>query len=373
MFSGGRLIVFISILAASHLFQNPAFAQDLTQNEEKTWAIPSHSIPLEIVNLRGNIKITHNQEDRIWARVTKRGALTEQRGVSQVQSILASQQLRWVQEAGQTRLSVSYKEGQEIQERLKFRAPDFQADLEVSVPAQMRLRVIAKKGDVSLQGVRFTEAEIRVDEGNAKLENSSGNKLSVGLKKGNLTFNQIAAEVDVNLIRGDIGVNDCSGGALKITQNYGKTELNRLSFSSLFLQSKEVDFRLNDIKGAVSVTSQGGSFIALGLQRELTLASDYMHIEASWNRWAPLHDSSVESRYGRIELKLPKDFQGELSVKSAQGKIDTREILLAQNRFLEFSEHQSTDREFQGFVKHRLGQLIVRSVTGAVILSKNSS
>lgn len=309
--------IFAFWLAASS-----AAAADFVEDVERVIPLRS-SGRLEITNNRGDVVIDGWSQDKVRIRARRKASAETD---VEARRLFDSLDFRHQAHGGNIEISAEYGRGLTLEERLKERSnPRTSMEMALSAPTNMPLRVWTVHGKVIIRGWK-SSVEVRSTSGPIEIEGVRGSNLGILCPQCPVRLKEIRGSVRVMGGGGPIVMSSVAGASIYIETEGGSVTGVRISGDQLYLsksgaldlQATEGRVEFHTLQGPVSI-KDGAGFVSGS-----TLSGN---ISCRMSSWAFEDKALIESRSGRIELSLPREFSGELDLKSAQGKLRAEGVI----------------------------------------------
>ncbi|MEQ9265862.1 MAG: DUF4097 family beta strand repeat-containing protein [Balneolaceae bacterium] len=253
----------------------------------------------------------------------------------------------------------------------------------------------------------YSKLNISKVDGEVFISNRSGT-VNIFEIKGNLVTNGPYVEYEITNIEGDVEISNRNGKvvldtarSLKITGDY--TYLNAsniLSTQGVYLEGRSANIVLENIGGPASITGQyldmtlknidgpatirnrSGKVNIDGLEEYLSMHGEYIPLDVRnfkgesvqiVNRSGStviealntLNLIDIESQYGKVELTMKKEFNGEVTIESKYGKVISDLTLTTQN-----ISTSNNERLISGVAGNGSGRMIIKNRNGDIIIKQ---
>lgn len=303
------------------------FASEFSEDFERSVLLKNKG-ELHITNNRGDLVIEGYSQDRIRVR-GRRIARVE--GEAEARRLFAALDVRTRTLEEVTEISAEYGRGLTLQERLKERQnPRTRMNFQIQAPSSRTLRIWSVDGKVVVRGWKGP-VEVRASSGSVTLDNVKGEFISILCP---------ACEVKATAVRGQfrcmggsgaISVSDVDGAGLYVETVSGAVKASGVKSDQLYV-SRSGFLQIDSPRGRVEFHTEDG---AVELTRGDGFASGRTtsgNMTIRMHRWKFQDKALFESVGGRIELELPREFQGEMDVRSLRGKVAVEFPLLRSDR-----------------------------------------
>ncbi len=208
-----------------------------------------------------------------------------------------------------------------------------QTDLDVSIPRNMEVHVISRRGDVSVTG-RGGDVEISTQHGDVSVEDVAGN-IKLTLDKSSARVEQITGDVHIIGRLNNVSVSDIKGGA-QLEGEFGESvKLARISKSVSFKSSRtdlefsridgELDLDSDDLHadqiiGPLHLTTRSKQIRLEDVSGDVRLQNENGGIEVSMRS---LGNVQIDSRNGDISLSIPDKAGFRIDARTRDGEIQS--------------------------------------------------
>jgi hypothetical protein len=227
-------------------------------------------------------------------------------------------------------------------------------DLEIQLPANIALQVLANNGNVSVQD-HVGDVVISAESGKIELEKIKG-KTSIEQNDGQIFAKNIEGELQVKSNKGRIEVEKVTGNA-SLKSTYGQIRVAKIG-GALRVDGEIGDVQINDVSGNVNAQTKKGLIQASHMKKEVTLASGTggitveSEVGGSW---------ILNSTRGMVSIRIPDRSDIEFIGESSRGLVK--------------GPTKSDSAPTGSRVTEKMGNgthsIVVRTEDGAITLSPN--
>lgn len=271
---------------------------------------------LQITNMRGNIVVQGWAMDKIRVRAKRRATAETE---ADAKALFRALDFRYQASRENIELSAEYGRGLAIQDRLKEREnPKTSMEMQIFAPANLKLRVWAVDGSVSVKGWN-ADLEIRTAAGQITAENLRSDSISLLCSACTMQVRSAKGSLRCMGGTGPIAIQDVGGPHVYAESSTGPIKLARISGEQLYVSKSGAITGMN-LKGHIEFHTQQASVEIEDARGFLSGRTESGNIVARMKDWV-FHDRAlIESVQGSIFLDLPKEFSGDVDVWSLTGK-----------------------------------------------------
>lgn len=251
----------------------------------------------------------------------------------------------------------------------------------------------------------YSKMNISKIDGEVFISNRSGT-VNIFEIKGDLSANGPYVEYEITNIEGDVEISNRNGKvaintarSLKVTGDYTYVNAtNILSTQGVYLEGRSANVVLENIGGPTSITGQylnltlkniqgsatirnrSGKVNIDGLEERLSMHGEYIPLDVRnfkgenlqiVNRSGStviealntLNLIDIESQYGKVELTMKKEFNGEVTIESKYGKVISDLTLTTQN-----ISTSSSEQVISGVAGNGSGKMVIKNRNGDIII-----
>lgn len=281
--------------------------------ENKNFSIASNGVTkLIATNQNGNIVIGKSTSDKIEinANITIRNN-DEEYAKSIVESLVVIE--------GSDLLRVSTSKG--IYSSDKYKIQGVTVDYDIKIPNNIEVEVENKFGNI----------EVANNIGNLKVTNSNGD-IDISNIAGSVTLNNKFGFIKVNNVEGDLKT-EGSNGDIRISNIKGKASVN----------SKFGEINVTNVAKKIDIVNSNG---------EITLRNDSVVNEGI----------SIENKFGKIDVSLPKEQQGNFKCSARFGDIHS-------NLKLVEAEEKDKSKSLNGIIGDSSTSIFIKNDNGDIALN----
>jgi DUF4097 and DUF4098 domain-containing protein YvlB len=195
---------------------------------------------------------------------------------------------------------------------------------DVTVSGTKGKKVLAKSsyGSVQLTDSESSEVDVHSSSGDVKLENVHGDRLRVGSSYGAVEMRRIEGELEADLASGDVSLREWSGKRASVATKYGSVTAERTS-GALEARSSSGEVQVREHDGSITAHSSYGEVHVEGvfpaLEADSSSGDVVVHartgsrIDSGWK---------ISSSYGSVELVVPDGFGCHLDAKTSYGEVE---------------------------------------------------
>jgi DUF4097 and DUF4098 domain-containing protein YvlB len=194
---------------------------------------------------------------------------------------------------------------------------------EVSVRGTKGKKLVAKSkyGDVHVADSESLDADVHSNSGDVTLENVHGERVRVGSSYGGVELRNIRGELEAKLSSGDVALKDWSGSRATVSTSYGGITVERAT-GPLEARSSSGDVRVREYEGALVAHSSYGTVDLSGVFTGLEADSSSGDVTARARAGSRVEkDWKLSSSYGGVTLVVPEGFGCHLDAKTSYGAV----------------------------------------------------
>jgi DUF4097 and DUF4098 domain-containing protein YvlB len=194
---------------------------------------------------------------------------------------------------------------------------------EVTVRDVKGKKAVAKSdyGAVHLTHCDSVDAEVHSSSGDVTLENVHGERVRVGSSYGAVELRNIRGELEAKLSSGDVSLKDWTGSRASISTSYGDVTVARAT-GPLEAKSSSGTVKVRDYEGALVAHSSYGAVEVAGVFPSLDASSSSGDVTARAKSGSRVDgDWKLSSSYGGVTLVVPDGFGCHLDAKTAYGAV----------------------------------------------------
>lgn len=187
-------------------------------------------------------------------------------------------------------------------------------DLEILVPQNVSLQLLANNGNISVQD-HAGDVVVSAELGKIDLEQIKG-KATIEENDGQIVASNIDGDLEVKSNKGRIDVDNVKGNA-SLKSTYGPIRVAKIG-GALQVDCEDGDIQINDVKGNVNAHAEKGLIQATSVKKELTLTSGTggitveSEVGGSW---------ILNSTRGMVSIRVPSNSNIEFIGESSRGLV----------------------------------------------------
>jgi len=273
-------------------------------------------VSLHLSNLRGGITVQGWSQDRIRVHATRKVAAESAEARTHFRE---AADIRFAAVEGVYEVSAEYGRSLSLEERLRERAqPRTQMDLVVQVPQGLSMRVGTVDGAIKLSAWKGN-AEIRSSSGAIDLDSVEGDSLSAFCDDCSLHIKNVKGNLRANTRSGEVRLEAIQSTSLFVETQTGRISAKNVHSPQQLYVSHAGDFSAESIEGNVEFSNTSGNVNVKGLRGFISGRTLTGSVNVDVDVWKFSERALFESQEGRVSLRLPRDFVGEVELRSAAG------------------------------------------------------
>jgi len=256
--------------------------------------------------------------------------------------------------------------------------PHVRADVEISIPRAVPLRLEVRRGSVSASNVEGN-VSAEMDRGDASFSAITGD-VKLQIRRGSVSAQNIKGNVEIEGRGGDIQVGEVTGHLVVRGDYGGSIELARIAQGVRFSSSR-TEMEIQKLPGRLDMTigslaiSEPGGLVSINTRdkdirieefpEKVQIVSRGASVELRTSK-LPLKDIQVENHSGPIEVSIParSDFQIEAIARRGEVESEFGELEVERRR------EKSRDSWIRGKVGSAAAQIKLDTSYGTIVLKK---
>jgi hypothetical protein len=293
-------------------------AAEFSDEVERDFALRDRG-RLMISNLRGDVILQGWAQDKIRVKARRH---VEAESKEEATRLLAALDFRHRVADGEIELSAEYGKGLEIQQRLRERKkPRTRMDMIVLAPANLRVRVWAQDGEVSVTGWN-RDVEIRTAKGPIRINDVNAENVSILCPGCSVAANDLKASLRCIGGTGDATIARVQGAQIYVETTTGSQRLQRIEGEQLYL-SRSGSISGKDLRGRIEFHTQRGDVEIVDSQGFASGNTDSGNITLRMREWNFADKALIESVRGNIAVALPSTLDAEVDLASLYGQAES--------------------------------------------------
>ena len=281
-------------------------------------------VALHLSNLRGAILVQGWSQDRIRVRAVRRVVAGT---AEEIKKARDSSDIRFASVEGVYEVSADYGRGLSLSDRLKERAqPRSNMDLSIQVPQGVSLRIGTTDGAIRLAGWKGT-AEMRSGSGAIDLENLEGDSVSAFCDDCTLRANSLKVNLKANTRSGAILIDGVNSKSLFLETQTGTVTAKGVHADTQLYVSRAGDMLLQNVSGNLEFSNSSGNVHIFKASGFISGHTQTGGIVVEVDRWKFAERALFETLEGSVKLRLPRDFVGEVELRSMAGTVRSDFVL----------------------------------------------
>ncbi|KAJ51981.1 hypothetical protein BD780_004263 [Clostridium tetanomorphum] len=210
-------------------------------------------------------------------------------------------------------------------------------DLHIKLPEKIYAEVLSSFGNMEVKNLS-KGLKVTNKNGSILVENISGNLL-IENSFGKTSIDNINGNVTAQSKNGDLEVVNITG-SLDVKNSFGKTSINNIS-GNVTTQSKNGDLEVVKVNGSLNGKNSFGLIDASNISGKIDIANNNGDTKLESSKTVN-KDITLTSKYGNVNLSLPKEQTGHFILDTKFGKISS-DLDLPINKS-ENNEKESIDK-----------------------------
>jgi hypothetical protein len=299
---------------------NDIFADKFNFDDHLEEDIPSSVTSLRVNDDLGAVRISTATDNKITVVVRKRVAGDDQKDAEKYNQ----QSKPVISVAGNTMV---------LEAKAQAGNHAVQNDLDISIPRKMGVHIMARKGDVSVDG-REGEVEIGDQHGEVSVENVTGN-VKLNLDRSSAKVEQVTGDVHIDGHLNEVSLTDVKGSVQLDGEFEESVKLARISKNVSFKSSRtdmefsridgeldldDDDLHADKITGPVHLTTRSKQIRLEDVSGDVRLQDENGGIEVSMRS---LGNVQIDSHNGDVQLSVPDKAGFRLDARAQDGEIQS--------------------------------------------------
>lgn len=219
--------------------------------------------------------------------------------------------------------------------------PSPSVDIEMLVPAGVKLDLASESGAVSAEGGPFAEARLKSSYGGVRVENvngdatveSSSGAVSISGQRGGravakTSYGKVAlSDIDATSVRaetssGSVTATKVHAPTIELESDYGAIHVDGV-VGQLTAHTSSGGISIQNANAAVAAKSDYGSVSVDGVLKSVKAHTSSGSVKVCARAGSVIDaDWRIDSDYGRVSFEAPKDMRFDLAAKTSYGTVD---------------------------------------------------
>ncbi len=184
-----------------------------------------------------------------------------------------------------------------------------------------RIELGSDFGGMTVNKVKGSEVTADTDSGQVEFDDVRAEHMVVGSDFGSLTLTNLVGEVTAKTSSGTITLSSAEGGPWDLRSDFGAVRV-RNAAGNLLAHSESGTIRVAGFSGQVDARTAFGQVVLDGVFSNLSAVTSSGRVKVNARAGSAVATPwKLHSGFGRLELRIPKDFSCQLDASTGHGNI----------------------------------------------------